>query len=257
MLAVLPTATFGQSDPLDLSPLAAQGEMHEAFQYGAQAYRQGNTEAAVIALEKAAEGGHVVALWKLGRMYSEGDGVDRDHSRAFRIFHRIANEFADANPFHESAPAIANAFVELATYYAEGISDTIEPNTIRAAGLLQHAASYFGNTEAQYRLGRMYADRASNRSDVVVARKWLGLAAEKGHVEAQANLGHLLWTGRGDRSFPIQGLAWLIVACERAVGTAALQTQPLCEEAFTSATQTQYNLAELSAQNWRERYAKR
>ena len=42
------------------------------------------------ALQYAAEDGHPLAQWKLGRMYAAGDGVARDDVRAFDYFSRIA-----------------------------------------------------------------------------------------------------------------------------------------------------------------------
>ena len=45
-------------------------------------------------LQYAAEGGHPVAQWKLGRMYADGDGVIQDDLRAFEYFSRIANAHA-------------------------------------------------------------------------------------------------------------------------------------------------------------------
>ena len=41
----------------------------------AQALRQGKTDQAVIELEYAAEQGVPGAIWKLGRMYADGEGV--------------------------------------------------------------------------------------------------------------------------------------------------------------------------------------
>src|SRR5215467_1717906 len=53
----------------------ARPDAFQAFQTGAQALRAGDTKAAVDALEYAARNGEVAALWKLGRMYADGDGV--------------------------------------------------------------------------------------------------------------------------------------------------------------------------------------
>jgi len=42
-------------------------------------------EASLSALQYAAEGGHPIAQWKLGRMYANGDGVAQDDVRASNI----------------------------------------------------------------------------------------------------------------------------------------------------------------------------
>src|SRR5580700_7478619 len=49
-------------------------------------------------LQYAAEGGHPIAQWKLGRMYADGDGVAQDDLRAFEYFSRIANAHAEDSP---------------------------------------------------------------------------------------------------------------------------------------------------------------
>src|SRR4051812_36318791 len=55
-------------------------------------------ETSLTSLQYAAEGGHPVAQWKLGRMYANGDGVTQDDLRAFEYFSRIANAHAEDSP---------------------------------------------------------------------------------------------------------------------------------------------------------------
>src|SRR5262249_51556866 len=88
----------------------------EAFPYGAQALRAGEKEKAVTSLQYAAEQGHALAQWKLGRMYAEGDGVERSDLRAFQYFSRIADAYADDSPGTPHARFVANAFVALGHY---------------------------------------------------------------------------------------------------------------------------------------------
>ena len=61
---------------------------------------------ALSALQYAAEDGHPIAQWKLGRMYARGDGVAQSDLRAFDYFSRIANAHAEDSP---SAPQAAVA----------------------------------------------------------------------------------------------------------------------------------------------------
>ena len=37
-------------------------------------------------------------MWKLGRMYAVGDGVERSDVKAFEYFSSIADDHADDNP---------------------------------------------------------------------------------------------------------------------------------------------------------------
>jgi TPR repeat protein len=55
----------------------------EAFRSGAHFLKAGEKAKAVNSLEYAAEKGHALAQWKLGRMYAEGDGVTQDDLKAF------------------------------------------------------------------------------------------------------------------------------------------------------------------------------
>src|SRR5262249_5310265 len=58
----------------------------EAFRVGMQALQAGDVKGGVGALEYAAENGHVIAQWKLGRMFADGEQIGRDEARAFHYF---------------------------------------------------------------------------------------------------------------------------------------------------------------------------
>src|SRR3954447_4705826 len=81
-------------------------------------------ETSLSALQYAAEGGHPIAQWKLGRMYANGDGVVQDDVLAFEYFSRIVNAHAEDSPSAPQAAIIANAFGALGRYYLEGIPNS-------------------------------------------------------------------------------------------------------------------------------------
>src|SRR6201989_2332716 len=166
------------------------------------------------ALQYAAEDGHPVAQWKLGRMYAAGDGVVRDDLRAFDYFSRIAREHAEDNPSAPQSAIVANAFVALARYYLAGIPNTeVKSDPQRAREMLYYAASYFGSADAQYDLGRLYLKSTNaTTNDYTYGARWLGLAAQKGQHQAQAMLGQMLFNG--DRLPPqrARGLMWVAPA---------------------------------------------
>src|SRR5450631_2533873 len=81
-------------------------------------------DTSLTSLQYAAEGGHPVAQWKLGRMYADGDGVAQDDLRAFEYFSRIANAHAEDSPSAPQATIVANAFVALGRYYLNGIPNS-------------------------------------------------------------------------------------------------------------------------------------
>jgi uncharacterized protein len=173
----------------------------------------------LTSLQYAAEGGHPIAQWKLGRMYANGDGVTQDDLRAFEYFSRIANAHAEDSPSAPQAAIVANAFVALGRYYLNGIPNSkVKPDTERAREMFSYAASYFGNADAQYDLARLYLKTPdASRDDFRYGARWLGLAAQKGQHQAQALLGQMLFNG--DRLPPqrARGLMFLTLARDSAL----------------------------------------
>jgi uncharacterized protein len=172
----------------------------------------------LTSLQYAAEGGHPVAQWKLGRMYADGDGVTQDDLRAFEYFSRIANQHAEDNPSAPQATIVANAFVALGRYYLSGIPNSkIKSDPDRAREMFSYAASYFGNADAQYDLARLYLRNAgASRDDFRYGTRWLGLAAQKGQHQAQALLGQMLFNGDQMPPQRARGLMWLTLARDSA-----------------------------------------
>lgn len=174
-------------------------------------------QASLMALQYAAEGGHPVAQWKLGRMYANGDGVAQDDLRAYDYFSKIANAHAEDSPSAPQATIVANAFVALGRYYVSGIPNTrVKADPERAREMFSYAASYFGNAEAQYRLARMYLDGVGTARDTKYGVRWLGLAAQKGQHQAQALLGQMLFNGNHLQRQAARGLMWLTLAQDSA-----------------------------------------
>ena len=169
-------------------------------------------------LQYAAEGGHPVAQWKLGRMYADGDGVIQDDLRAFEYFSSIANAHAEDSPSAPQATIIANAFVALGRYYLNGIPNSkVRADTERAREMFSYAASYFGNADAQYDLARLYLKTPdASRDDFRYGARWLGLAAQKGQHQAQAMLGQMLFNGDRLPRQAARGLMWLTLARDSA-----------------------------------------
>ena len=169
-------------------------------------------------LQYAAEGGHPVAQWKLGRMYADGDGVAQDDVRAFEYFSRIANAHAEDSPSAPQAAIVANAFVALGRYYLNGIPNSkVKADMERAREMFSYAASYFGNADAQYDLARLYLKTPdASRDDFRYGARWLGLAAQKGQHQAQAMLGQMLFNGDQLPRQAARGLMWLTLARDSA-----------------------------------------
>ncbi len=215
------------------------GSAKEALRSGVRDYNAGDKVAAVKALEFAADEGHALALWKLGRMYADGDGVPRNDLKAFEYFSRIADENADEAPDSPRAGVVASAFVSLGGYYLEGVRGSyVVANPERAAEMFSYAASYFGDSTAQYQLARLYLEGNGLDRDQRQAARWLNLAAEKGHSSAQALLGQLLVNGQGVPRQRARGLMWLTLAKDAADPKREAWVKTLYAEAFDAASES-------------------
>jgi uncharacterized protein len=175
-------------------------------------------DSSLTSLQYAAEGGHPIAQWKLGRMYADGNGVTQDDLRAFEYFSRIANAHAEDSPSAPQASVVADAFVALGRYYLNGIPNSkIKSDPERAREMFSYAASYFGNADAQYDLARLYLNGGgTSRDDFRYGARWLGLAAQKGQHQAQALLGQMLFNGEQLPRQAARGLMWLTLARDAA-----------------------------------------
>ena len=176
----------------------------------------------LAALEDAADAGQPMAMWQLGTMYENGEGVDKDPAKAFGYFAQIANQHADAAPKGVEADIVAQSFVKVGDYYREGLPDAgIPADADRSHALLLHAATYFGDADAQYRVGQLYLDAEEMGVSPLQSARWFSLAARKGHCPAQAQLGDMLFNGmEGIEAQPVEGLMWLVIAQQRCVMTA-------------------------------------
>jgi TPR repeat protein len=200
------------------------------------------------ALQYAADQGRPSAQWKLGRMYADGDGVPRDDLRAFEYFSQIANSHADEPPGTRQALMVADAFVALGRYYLKGIPNSaIKSDPTRAHAMFAYAASYFGDADAQYELGRLYLD--GKPSDEHEAARWLLLAATKGHCRAQVVLGDLLFRGRSVPRQAARGLMWLTLGRDCA-GTDEAWVKPLYDSDIRRASDDERALALVYLKDW-------
>jgi len=202
----------------------------------------------LTALEYAADQGHVAAQWKVGRMYADGDGVQQDDLRAFNYFSQIANTHPDESPGTPQARFVANAFVALGRYYLTGIpNSSIKPDADRAREMFAYAASYFGDADAQYQLGRLYLD--STPSDPHQAARWFQLAATKGDCRAEAVLGDMLFQGQRVPRQAARGLMWLTLSKDCA-GPSDTWVKPLYDSAFHRASDDERAMALVYLEDW-------
>lgn len=255
LLAAAPAFAFDGSKSDGASALAAAppASAMEAFRSGAHWLKAGEPAKAVDSLEYAAEKGHALAQWKLGRMYAEGDGVRQNDLKAFDYFRRIADRHADDNPDTPQARFVANAFVALGHYYLDGIPNTqVKRDPSRAREMFGYAASYFRDPDAQYYLARLYLDGTGAPRDPRQAARWFGLSAQKGQCEAQAMLGAMLFAGDHVPRQAARGLMWLTLAKDSARPEQQTWIAKLYDSAFQQATEDERALALVYLKRWLE-----
>lgn len=235
-------------DPSTMLEGKGQGQVVDAFRFGAQAYKNGDKSTAFDALTYAADNGHMASQWKLGRMYAAGDGVRKDDGRAFDIFNGIVQRFGDARPGSVEARYVSNAFVKLSEFLTVGIKEKVSPDRRKAQEFLYYAASYFRDPDAQYQLAVSYLRNDGKKEDYRQAARWLHKAARKGHVSAQLRLGDLLLAGDAIPRQPVNGLKWLTVA--RMLDSGNVDVRDRHEAAFALADPKTRKLAVTLAEEW-------
>lgn len=214
---------------LAIAPAHAQTAADAAFDFAKTLDGSGSivsNDTYLSALESDAAAGRPLALWQLGTMYENGEGVDKDPVRAFGYFAQIANQHADTAPRGLEADIVASSFVKLGDYFRKGVPEAgVTQNSAEYHRMLMHAATYFGDAEAQYRIGMLYQQEDGLGVSPMLSARWLQSAAHKGHCLAQAELGDLLFNGmEAYDPRPAEGLMWLNLAHDACMGTSNMAT---------------------------------
>ena len=248
---------FNKSAALDLpsimitpeAPLApGSGHLRAWF----QTMPTGDNEGAIKALEDAARNGDIPAAWKLGRMYAEGDMVKKDDLRAFEYFSSIAERKRVGDVDMSQAGFIANALVALGEYRLNGIANSdVKPDPVQARQKFYYAATFFGDPNAQYHLGRMYLDGLGGAKDTKTAARWLYAAATKGQHKAQAVFGGMLFKGQSVPRDAAKGLMFLKLATDAAAPT-EIWIADEYNAAWKQATVDERAVAMVYLEKWRE-----
>jgi uncharacterized protein len=211
----------------------------QALLAGIDDLKAGDADASVRALTYAADGGQDLARWKLGEMYADGQGVQRDDVKAYHYFNQLVEDYDEDQPDRRNLSAISNAFVAVGVYCLNGIANSeVRPDPERAHELFQYAATIFGDPNAQYNLAHMYMVGAGGvAKDNVAAVRWLAVAAQKGHAPSEALLGHMLFMGDGVPHQRARGLMWLEVAKDAAPDPKEVWIRDLYQRDFASASE--------------------
>lgn len=176
-LAAGPLAATAQHAPQELKMIAheaVEGDSNAQLLYGL-AYLEGrynilvDSKKAAYWLRRAARDGQPYAELVLGRMYADGNGVEKDPEHAVFWWRKAAQSGLPAAQYR------------LGKARLEGVG--VDKNPARAMHWLSKAAEN-GNHDAQFLLGKMYYDGYAVAQDDELARDWLSRAAAAGHSDA-------------------------------------------------------------------------
>ena len=232
-----------------------------ALERGLGAYQAGRQEGAISALIEAASKGDAsarfIAEFYLARIYSEGVGPAADHTKAFVLFRKIADEHVDVDPeTSQRAPFVAKALIALAGYLRTGIAEIdLAPNPRRAADYLHHAAVFFGDQDAQFELARTYLAAEAPSDDTRRGLHYLSALTEQGYAPAQATLADLFWRGRHVKKDERRALALVTLAVENAPPHERIWIEDTYATVFCAAAQPVREAASGLASRWRKMFA--
>jgi TPR repeat protein len=157
--------------------------------------------------------GDMAGQVEMGRRFAEGQGVRKDEAQAARYFQAAIAQAGNVGARDKRAPVVAAAFRYLSHLHRHGVaSASIPANPAYAFDLLHHAASYFGDPQAQFELAKLLLAGEGVTKNSRAAAQWLYNASRKGHAPSQALLGEMMWRGNGVARAPGDGLGLLAIA---------------------------------------------
>jgi localization factor PodJL len=119
--------------------------------------------------DRAAQGGVVPAMFRLGTLYEKGTGVAKNFDMA-RRYYTMAAERGNAKAMHNLAVLEADGGGNGANY--------------RSASTWFHKAAMRGVADSQFNLGILYARGIGVEQNLAESFKWFSLAAAQGDADA-------------------------------------------------------------------------
>lgn len=177
--------------------LGSAGPASAGFEDGLAAARSGDYAAALREWQPLAEKEHPGALFNLGLLYANGNGVARNTAWAASLFRRAA--------VRDHAYAQMNLAVALK--HGKGVKQ----DHAEAVKWFRKVAEK-GHAGAQFNLAIAYLKGRGVARDPALAVSWFSKAAEKGLNIAQYNLARAYETGDGVAKDEVLALKWYALA---------------------------------------------
>ena len=230
-----------------------------ALQQGLDLYKRGDYAHAVPALEFAAAENDFLAQYTLAQLYSDNNGTETDHAKAYILYQTIADENSDADPDDEKrGPYVAKALTALAGYLRVGLPEIgLKPDAERAADYLHHAALFFGDEDAQFELVKLKLSGEGVPADIASAKHWLAVLTQRGHAGAQAFLADLYWRGKIMKQDKVKAFALITVAVEHAPPRERIWIEDVYQNIFCGAGDGIRTQATGMVADWRQRYGRK
>ena len=197
----------------------------EAYQFrkAVETYQSGDYATALAEFTSLVEGRHIESQFYLGVMYDNGWGVPQDDAEAAKWYRRVAEA-------RHSEVGHAEAQFNLGLMYEEGrnvpqdgifayvwyylAADKGHEKASKRRDMMASRMTPVQFTEAQYNLGKLYANGKGVPRDFPEALKWYSRAAEAGDVNLQYRLGQRYERGRGTPQDDAEALKWYRLAAE-------------------------------------------
>jgi TPR repeat protein len=230
-----------------------------AYEQGLGAYRSGYYEIAIPALEHVSTKGtdplpRLMAEFYLARIFADSTGAQTDHAKAYILFQRIADEYADIDPDDaKRAPIVAKALTAVAIYVRDGVAEIgLQPDLQRAVEYLRHAATFFNEADAQFELAKInIGDEAQRRNGLHFLQK----LAKEYHPGAQAVLADLMMRGKYVPQDRAQALALIKMAVENATSSERIWIEDIYQNIYCGSTADVREKSKTFVADWRKRFS--
>jgi uncharacterized protein len=234
-----------------------------AFEQGESAYKSGYFEIAVPALEHAAsKGGDDIkffAEFYLAEIFADTTTAQYDPAKAYIFYHKLVGDNADIDPDDvRRAPIVARALTALAGFVRHGVPDAgLKPDVDRALELYHHAATVFGDREAQFEMARLLIQPSARPDDIRTGLHFLNELRKAGHAGGQAMLADILWHGKFLPKDERLALALITVAVENAPSADRPWIDDIYQNIFCAASARTRNEANPLIAGWKKLFARK
>jgi TPR repeat protein len=158
--------------------------------------------------QEASSSGNWYIQTLLGKIYYNGDILEKDLNMSFTYFKKAAENNA------------AFAQYMLGAFYMNGLGIKVDE---KEAFKWYRRSAENGNTDAQNAMGYLYQEGKGTTKNVTEAFKWYKLSAESGNPSGQTSLGICYMKGIGVEKDLKESIKWYQLAADKGDTTAQLQ----------------------------------